>query len=95
MPAYMIIDIDVFDPAGFAEYREAVVPLVEKYDGKYIAVSDCVETLEGDWRPQRIVVIEFPSMDRATEWLGCEEYRQPCLIRKQTANTKMILVQGV
>jgi uncharacterized protein (DUF1330 family) len=94
MSAYLIVDIDIFDPTGFGEYRKAVVPLVEKYGGKYIAVSEHVETLEGDWSPKRIVMIKFPSASRAREWFGCEEYREPCEIRKRTANTKMILVEG-
>lgn len=95
MSAYLIVEIDIFDPAGFAEYRKAVVPLVEKYGGKYVAVDDQIETLKGDWSPKRIVMIEFPSKERAKGWLGCDEYREPCKIRKQTANTKMILVGGV
>lgn len=94
MPAYLIVEIDIFDPVGFGEYRKAVVPLIQKYGGKYAAVGDQIETLEGDWSPKRIVMIEFPSMERAKEWFGCEEYRGPCKIRKQTAKTNMILVEG-
>lgn len=94
MPAYVIVDIDIFDPTGFAEYRKAVVPLVEKYGGKYIAVDDQIQTLEGNWSPKRIVMIEFPSMERAKEWFSCEEYREPCNIRKRTAKTNLILVDG-
>ena len=95
MSAYVIVDIEIFDPAGFAAYRQAVVPLVEKYGGKYIAASDRVETLEGDWSPKRIVMIEFPSMDRAKECFGCEEYREPRKMRHRTANSKIILIEGV
>ncbi len=94
MAAYVIVDIDIFDPAGFGEYRKAIVPLVEKYGGKYVAVDDQIETLEGDWSPKRIVMIEFPSMERAQEWFGCAEYRPLCEIRKRTAKTNMILVEG-
>ena len=95
MAAYVIVDIDIVDPVGFEEYKKRVVPIVEKYGGKYIAVSDRVETLEGDWRPKRIVVLKFESLGRAKEWFNCEEYREPCKIRKRTAKTKMILVEGV
>lgn len=95
MAAYVIVEIDIFDPVGFGDYRKAVVPLVQKYGGKYVAVDDQIETLEGDWSPKRIVMIEFPSMKRAKEWFGCEEYREPCKIRKRTAKTKIILTEGV
>ena len=94
MPAYVIVDIDIFDPAGFAEYRKSIVSLVEKYGGKYVAVSDRIETLEGDWHPPRIVMIEFESMKRAKEWFDSAEYRPLCQIRKRTAKTNMILIEG-
>ena len=95
MPAYLLVELEIVDPIGFGEYRKAVVPLVEKYGGKYLAAEDRVEALEGDWHPKRIVMIEFPSMQRAKEWFGCEEYREPSKIRKRTAKTKMILMEGV
>jgi uncharacterized protein (DUF1330 family) len=95
MAAYLIVDIEITDPIGFNEYRKAVVPLIEKFGGKYVAVGDQIENLEGNWLPKRIVMIEFPSRQRAKEWFGCEEYREPCKIRTRTAKTKMILAEGV
>jgi uncharacterized protein (DUF1330 family) len=95
MPAYLLVELEIVDPIGFGEYRKAVVPLVEKYDGKYLAASDRVEALEGDWHPKRIVMIEFPSMQKAKECFGSEEYREPSKIRKRTAKTRMILMEGV
>jgi uncharacterized protein (DUF1330 family) len=50
--------------------------------------------LEGDWKPKRIVLLEFESPDRAREWLNCEEYREPRKMRHRTAGTNMILVEG-
>ena len=95
MSAYVIVEIEIVDPVGYEEYKRQAAATVHKYGGKYIAVSDRVETLEGDWRPKRIVVLKFESLGRAKEWFNCEEYREPCKIRKRTAKTKMILVEGV
>jgi uncharacterized protein (DUF1330 family) len=95
MSAYVIVEIDVFDSMGFEDYKRQVVPIVEKYGGKYIVAGGTLETLEGDWHPKRIVILEFPSVDRAKEWFNCEEYREPRKIRYRTAKTKMILVEGV
>ena len=95
MAAYVIVEIEIIDPVGFEEYKKRVVPIVEKYGGKYIAVSDRVETLEGDWKPKRIVVLQFESMERAKEWYNCEEYREPHEIRRHTARTNMVLVEGM
>jgi uncharacterized protein (DUF1330 family) len=62
--------------------------------GKYIVRGGKTEVLEGDWKPKRIVVLEFESADRAKEWLNCEEYREPRKMRHRTAKTNMILVEG-
>src|SRR5438477_617204 len=63
--------------------------------GKYIVRGGKTEVLEGDWKPKRIVVLQFESMQRAKEWLNCEEYREPRKMRHRTAKTNMILVEGV
>jgi uncharacterized protein (DUF1330 family) len=49
MAAYVIVDLEIVNPNGFQQYRERVVDAVKKYGGKYIAVSDVIETLEGTW----------------------------------------------
>ena len=95
MSAYVIVEIDVLDPAGYEEYKKLAGATVEKYGGKYIVRGGRTEVLEGNWRPKRIVVLQFESMQRAREWLNCEEYREPRKMRHRTADTKMILVEGV
>ncbi len=95
MPAYVIVEIDIVDPVGYEEYKKLADATVKKYSGKYIVRGGKAETLEGDWDPKRIVVLEFESTDRAKEWLNCEEYREPRKMRHRTAKTKMILVEGV
>jgi uncharacterized protein (DUF1330 family) len=95
MPAYVIVEIDIVDPVGYDEYKNLAGTTVEKYGGRYIVRGGKVETLEGDWSPKRIVVLEFESTQRAKEWLNCEEYREPRKMRHRTARTKMILVEGI
>ena len=95
MPAYIIVDIEITDPGGYEEYKKLAGATVEKYGGKYIVRGGAVETLEGDWEPKRIVVLEFESVHRAKEWLNCEEYREPRKMRHRTAKTKMIVLEGV
>ena len=95
MSAYVIVEIDVHDPIGYEEYKKRASAAVEAHGGKYIVRGGQTEVLEGDWHPKRIVVLEFPSMDRAKEWLNCEEYREPRKMRHATARTNMIVVEGV
>jgi uncharacterized protein (DUF1330 family) len=95
MAGYVIVEIDVTDPVGYEEYKKKAAAAVNQYDGKYIVRGGATETLEGDWQPKRIVILEFPSMQRAKEWLHCAEYREPRKMRHRTAKTNMILVEGV
>src|SRR5437588_11545249 len=95
MSAYVIVEIDIVDPTGYEEYKKLAGATVEKYGGRYIVRGGAVETLEGDWKPKRIVVLEFESVHRAKEWLNCEAYRELRKMRHRTAKTKMIVVQGV
>jgi len=95
MSAYIIVEIDVQDPVGYEEYKKQAAATVHAKGGKYIVRGGKTEVLEGDWQPKRIVVLEFPSLDHAKEWLNCEEYREPRKMRHRTAKTNMILVEGL
>jgi uncharacterized protein (DUF1330 family) len=95
MSAYVIVEIEVLDPVGYEEYKKQAGATVAQYGGKYIVRGGKTEVLEGDWKPKRIVVLEFESMRRAKEWLTCEEYREPRKMRHRTAKTNMILVEGL
>ena len=94
MSAYIIVEIEITDPVGYEEYKKLAGPTVEQYGGKYIVRGGPTEVLEGDWKPKRIVVLEFESMQRAKDWLNSEEYREPRKMRHRTARANMILVQG-
>ena len=94
MAAYIIVEIDIQDPVGYEEYKKQAAAAVRKYGGKYIVRGGKTEVLEGEWQPKRIVILEFPSMERAKEWLNCEEYREPRKLRHKTARTNMVVVEG-
>jgi uncharacterized protein (DUF1330 family) len=95
MAAYVIVEIEVTDPVGYEEYKKQAAATVHKYGGKYIVRGGKTEVLEGNWKPKRIVILEFPTMDRAKEWLNCEEYREPRKKRHATAKTNMLVIEGV
>jgi uncharacterized protein (DUF1330 family) len=95
LAAYVIVDIEVKDPAGYAQYRELAPAIVAQYGGKYLARGGKVETLEGDWNPNRFVILEFPSLAQAKAWWSSEEYSSPKQLRYATTNSKMIVVEGV
>ena len=68
MAAYVIVEIEVSDPVGYEEYRKLAGAAVAVQGGKFLVRGGKIEALEGDWRPERLVVLEFPSVERAK---GC------------------------
>lgn len=95
MPAYIIVEIEITDSVGYEEYKKQAAATVEQYGGKYIVRGGVCETLEGDWKPKRLVVLQFDNMERAKAWLNSAEYVEPRKQRHRTASTRMILVEGL
>jgi uncharacterized protein (DUF1330 family) len=94
MAAYFIVDLDVTDATGFEEYRRIVPPVLEKYGGRFMVRGGTAEVLEGQWKPKRLTVIEFPSAARAKEFYNSQEYRQIIGLRVRAAKTNLVLVEG-
>jgi uncharacterized protein (DUF1330 family) len=95
MSAYVIVNVDVHDQDRYDEYRKLVPATLEKYGGKFLARGGAIELLEGDWSPTRLVVLEFDSIESARRWHDSVEYAGPMAIRKQSARTDMVVVEGV
>lgn len=95
MSAYVIVEVNVTDPEPFAEYRKLVPATIEKYGGRFVVRGGTVETKEGGWSPARMVVIEFPSMEKARNWYHSPEYAPALALRLKCASAKLILVEGV
>ena len=95
MTAFVIVEIEVNNPEGYEKYKKIAPKPIAEYGGKYIARGGKVENLEGDWKPNRIVILEFESVDKAKNWLDSEEYREAKALRHEHATSKMIVVEGV
>ena len=95
MTAYVIVDIDVHDPVGYEEYKRLAPAAVELYGGKYIARGGKTETLEGDWKPSRLVILQFASSEQAKKWLNSDEYRDARAMRLKTTKSQMVIIEGV
>jgi uncharacterized protein (DUF1330 family) len=94
MPAYLIADVEVHDSDVYAEYRRQVLPLVQRYGGRFIVRGGAHEVLEGDWKPQRIVVIEFPDMAALRAWYGSPEYAKLIALRQGVSRGSLVAVEG-
>ena len=95
MPAFIIVDVKITNPGDYEEYKKLTPASIAAYQGSFIVRGGPVETLEGDWAPERIVVLQFPDAERATQWWNSREYADAKLIRQHAAFTRMILVDGV
>jgi uncharacterized protein (DUF1330 family) len=95
MAAYIIVDMTVTDPIGIEEYRRLAGASVATHGGSFLVRGGKIAVLDGDWKPQRIVVIQFPTAEQATRWRSSPEYRAACAIRDRAAQTRMLLVEGI
>lgn len=95
MAAYVIVDICVNDPVRYEDYKKLAAPTVAAFGGRYIARGGKVKVLEGDFAPNRTVLLEFPTLERACEWWDSDLYRPIRQIRWETAASKMLVVEGV
>jgi uncharacterized protein (DUF1330 family) len=95
MSAYVLAEIEVTDAALYEEYRRQVLPVVVKFGGRFLARGGRIEAMEGDWKPKRLVIVEFPSMERALEWYRSPEYAPLIEMREKASRGKLLIVDGV
>jgi len=95
MKAYIIIDVTTQDTERMGAYKKLVPATLVPFDGKFIVRGGTTEVLEGDWNPNRIVIIEFPSKEKAKAWWSSVDYAPAKAIRQSAAETKMIMIEGV
>jgi uncharacterized protein (DUF1330 family) len=95
MKAYVIVDVKIHDHSRYDDYKQLTPASLVPFDGKFVVRGGTTETLEGNWEPGRIVVLEFPSMERAKAWWSSEGYAPAKAIRQASSETRMIVVEGV
>ena len=95
MAAYLVVQIDVKDQSEFEKYKVMVTPSISAYGGKYLVRGGAITVMEGDWKPERFVIVEFESAERAMQWWNSKEYEEAKTLRQRITTTRMILVEGV
>lgn len=94
MPAYVIVDIEVTDAENYKEYMKLSPPAVAAYGGKFIARGGRTEVLEGEWIPNRLVILQFDSIEQAKAWLNSPEYSKARAMRHKYAKSNMVVIEG-
>lgn len=95
MKAYIIVDVVINDPVRYEDYKKLTPGSLVPYEGKFIVRGGATETLEGDWKPGRIVILEFPSRQQAKAWWSSDGYAPAKALRQATSITRMIMVEGI
>lgn len=95
MPAYLIADIEVTDPVGYAEYRTRVPAVIAAHGGRYLARGGTSEVLEGTWRPKRSAIIEFPNLASLKAFWESPEYQPLREIRERCAKSNVAAIEGL
>lgn len=95
MAAFLICDVAVRNREKLVEYLQLAKGTVEQFGGRYLAQAGETSVFEGDWNPQTVVVVKFPSAEAAKEWYNSESYSAALKVNPKAMVRKMILVNGL
>lgn len=94
MKAYLVLDLSIADFAGFSRYIAEIPAYISKHAGKYIVRGVPPTPVEGDWTPERMVIIEFPFRENAEAFLKDPEIQDLFKLRHETTTSRLVLVDG-
>lgn len=94
MTAYLVLDLTVHDVRDFLPYVEAIPAFIAKHGGHYASKGADPVVMEGDWSPQRLVILEFPSRDHARAFLADPEAQDLFARRHRSTTSRLVLVDG-
>ncbi len=92
---YLVVESKVTDPVAYETYKQLAQAAIAQYGGRYLVRGGKAEVLEGPWTaPQRLVIVEFDSVERAKQFYDSPEYRAAREARSGAADMNMIVVEG-
>ena len=94
MKAYLVLDLTVNDFGRFKKYIAEIPAFIAKHSGRYIVQGVQPTAIEGNWRPERLVIIEFPERANAEAFLGDPDIQDLFKVRHETTTSKLVLVDG-
>jgi uncharacterized protein (DUF1330 family) len=102
--AYVILEITVHDPEMYGKYREAIAPVIARHGGRYLVRSGAksfdkdpatrLVSPEGEWYPDRIIVLEFDSRAQLQAFVESAENKAIAPLRHGSATTRSVVVDG-
>lgn len=96
MKGYCLFDnVHVSDFSKLEEYKQKTAPIVARYGGRYVILGGQFKVIEGDWTPTYLVMIEFPSYEKANDWYQSEDYGELKALRQSAVNSHGIIIEGL
>jgi uncharacterized protein (DUF1330 family) len=95
MPGYVVLSVEVLDAERYKEYAQMATPTVIQYGGRYLVRGGQVECRSGTWEPNRLVILEFPTVEQARAWWESPEYAPAKTLREACAVSDVVIVEGV
>ena len=95
MAGYLVAQLQVTDPDAFEEYRAAVPAVIARFDGRYLIRGGKIDAKEGVWPAPRLVVLEFPDVQRAHEFYDSPEYQEILPLRLKASTGTVAIVEGI
>jgi len=93
--AYALVNVEITDSVGFAEYRNSVPATIAAFGGRFLTRGGATEVLEGGWKLNRLVVLEFPDVATIKAWYHSPEYQRLLAVRKRSARSDFVIIEGV
>lgn len=94
MPVYVIAEAKVSDPERYAEAARAAPGVLAENGGRFLGRSSDIVTLEGDWEPPRMMLMEFPDMDAVRSWYDSPIYQKAKDMRAGAAEMKIVALDS-
>ena len=94
MPAYVVVNVNTKHPEEYERYKEMAQKTIAQYGGRYLVRGGAMSVLEGTWTPTRIVIVEFPTYEKAREWWHSAEYAPAKELRQRLSATDLLIVDG-
>ena len=95
MPTYLIAEVNIKNLKAYSDYLSAVPKIISKYNGEYLVRGGKISHHEGEWKPNRMVVVKFPNRQKALEFYDSKEYEKFKIIRNQVTDSNLIFVDGI
>jgi uncharacterized protein (DUF1330 family) len=95
MSAYVIADVTITDADQMAKYREWSTKAAAEFGGTFIVRGGAIAVFEGDWKPSRVVILQFDSSDTAKKWYASETYQHAITLRKDAGVMRIVMIEGV